>query len=115
MSECVLPHDAASLSTVVAEGLTLPFGYSDDFMMEEGEEVWFLVPSPSVVADLHYCIRFPLTHLQDFEYEDDGDEEQDQDAGIENKYYTAKSKLVVHSKLFVQALRSCFRLQGRQA
>jgi len=29
--------------------------------------------------------------LQDFEYEDDGDEEQDQDAGIENKYYTAKS------------------------
>lgn len=77
--------------------------------MEEGEEVWFLVPSLSVVADLHYCIRSSLTRLQDFEYEDDGDEEQDQDAGIENKYYTAKSKLVVHSKLFVQALKIVFQ------
>jgi COP9 signalosome complex subunit 2 len=31
-------------------------------------------------------------YVQDFEYEDEGDDEEAQDAGIENKYYLAKSE-----------------------
>lgn len=46
-----------------------------------------------------------LVHcMQDFEYEDDGDEETGQDAGIENKYYTAKSTLLERRYLVVYLL-----------